>query len=1531
MMVNTPAAESAGRRGIGLLIENLRKEQFQVGTSEAIDAAQLLVILSERETEPMEPAQLCARLRPIFCKSEEQQKNFDRIFLDWYEAPPPKKSSDKQVLQVETSGQVKAKAPRTKWYVAIAVVVVVIAASAPLWWPRPKLNQAASKTPTVTSTASPAATSTSATITPETTAASESLPAYGYFPVLRYNVELRPGWAWLLVSLPLAALLGFSVPALIIARTRAQRRGDPMYLDRGPLEEDARRIVPPLRPDITDRMARHLRVRPDDDARPTRRPLLDLRGTIEDTLRNRGIPTPRYRHTQTHPSYLLLVDVANQKDPRGRMFYQWAERLQRERLEVEIAMVRLNNEKQPQFAHPIRGDVPSDERAWLPLARLPRPPFGQRMLLISTGELLAETDGTWRSGAVAARLHRWPERAVFTPIEPRDWEAREDSIERSEHTADAGFIVLPLDENALSAWTDLLNTGHLSNIVLSEPQRYPALLRRGRAGDFVITDASPDPARVEKLVSQLRVYLGEEGFTWLAALAIPPLIRWELTLLLGRDLLSVFADRRKDVDALLARNYQRMARLPWLRLESMPDWLRLRLIAELPQSLQGTVRKVVDNLLGGLSPSPGIDGIALDFERPPVVGAPPAGTLSSDSDPLYLGYMSGLTPQQLAIRAPAKWGKWLGGVHLPRERGLRGWFARSSDQTRAWWSRRMFRDGMPFSTLRPRSYVWASLLLLLAAGALAFVALTPVDRWLDPVSDRLFDEQTHSIAFEHAGQVTSAAFSPDGTSVVTASEDGTARVWDVTSGAPITPPLRHAGPIHYVEFNTNGTRVVTASADGTARVWDPRSGVAITPPLRHEGAVRYAAFSADGRRVVTASDDDTARVWDSQSGAQVGRSLQHSNPVAYAEFSPNGREIITATEDKRLRVWDEVRGNFTWSRFPNRRLLSNPAFSPDGNSVMGTGGPYNLASIMDVQDGAPFFPFSLNAIKSAQFSPDGHRLMTVSDDNTVQVWQMESGKPVGVPMRLAGVITDAEFSRDGRMIVTASRDKTVRVWNAQSGQPIGNPLRHDDIVTLAKFSPDGRRIITAGGDKTARMWVTGDSHPVGAPMRHKDLLMNAAFSPDGRRVVTGSWDTTARVWDSRTGAPVTPPLKHAGKVWSAAFSPDGRRVVTASGDQTARIWDSATGQPVTVPLRHAGIVFYATFSPDGSRVLTACHDGTARIWDARNGLPVGTPLRHQGDVTYALFSPDGTRVVTASSDGTARIWDAPSGKSVGRPLIHKKQVIYAAFSPDSRRVVTASADGTARIWNSATGTPVTPALQHKGEVCYATFSPDGRWVLTASEDKTAQVWSSATGMRRGAPLRHDKQLNFASFSPDGRSVITASDDTTARVWNAETGELRGAPLVHGDEVQLASFSRDGRRVVTGSGSDAPVFFPAEDFGPAAVSEYSYSARPNSAGSKRGHVLDVRVAPVNSAQIADVHAAPVNSAQVWHTYPISTPSSSQASTLRSRAEAALASLAAEKMKFAFVAAGAPLVIVLIAIWRRRRQLQLAVMRAQQEVA
>src|SRR5207247_1377556 len=116
----------------------------------------------------------------------------------------------------------------------------------------------------------------------------------------------------------------------------------------------------------------------------------------------------------------------------------------------------------------------------------------------------------------------------------------------------------------------------------------------------------------------------------------------------------------------------------------------------------------------------------------------------------------------------------------------------------------------------------------------------------------------------HDLRVNSASFSPDGRYVVTACGEfsrqvpGYARVWDVTTGEAVTPPLKHGNDVTSASFSPDGRRVVTASWDNTARVWDVATGEPPTPPLQHGAAVAEASFSPDGTRVVQDGEDSTA-------------------------------------------------------------------------------------------------------------------------------------------------------------------------------------------------------------------------------------------------------------------------------------------------------------------------------------------------------------------------------------------------------------------------------------------------------------------------------------------------------------------------------------------------------------------------------------------------------------------------------------------------------------------------------------------------
>jgi WD40 repeat protein len=591
----------------------------------------------------------------------------------------------------------------------------------------------------------------------------------------------------------------------------------------------------------------------------------------------------------------------------------------------------------------------------------------------------------------------------------------------------------------------------------------------------------------------------------------------------------------------------------------------------------------------------------------------------------------------------------------------------------------------------------------------------------------------------HRAAINTVHFSPDGRLLVTTSQDSTARVWDARTGTPLGEPMRHSrtvrnpGPRRGVSsayFSADGRRVVTASSDGTARVWDALSGSPLTEPMRHSDVVVRATFSPDSRRVLTASFDSTARIWDARTGEPLGEAMRHPSYLNDARFSPDGERVITASDDYTARIWDAQTGHALSEPLRHIGPVRLAAFAPVGQRVVTADD--HLLRIWQVAGSAGRHlsqPLVHQWPPSAiAFSPDGQSLITLTGSTSAQIWDISSGRPIGEPLQHSHCVNSVEFSPNGERIITASADGGARIWDARLGQAIGKPIWHrppgdsgDVAIGGASFGPDGNSVLTYArrgvvspfeqllrrrqcprpvapsvmdpshriSPLIVRVWDVRTGQPVGKYLHHESFVWFATFSPDGRRIVTTSDDATARIWDARTGDPIGKAMDHGWAVVSAAFSSDSKRFVTVA-DGWAWILDAATGDTVA-RVRHADWVVSAMFSPDGQRIVTASRDHTARLWNANTGEPVGEPMRHYEDVTTAVFSPDGKRLITASDDGSARVWDGRSGRPLSDPLRHRREVAAALFSPDGRRMLTASDDSASghyavRLWDVPVGT-----------------------------------------------------------------------------------------------------------------------------------------------------------------------------------------------------------------------------------------------------
>jgi eukaryotic-like serine/threonine-protein kinase len=648
----------------------------------------------------------------------------------------------------------------------------------------------------------------------------------------------------------------------------------------------------------------------------------------------------------------------------------------------------------------------------------------------------------------------------------------------------------------------------------------------------------------------------------------------------------------------------------------------------------------------------------------------------------------------------------------------------------------------------------------------------------------------------HAGEVQFASFSPDGKTVVTASADGTAQLWDVATGYPRTEPLRHDDRVLFAAFSPDGTTVVTASADRTARLWNAATGQPRSDPLRHERAVLLARFSDDGTTVFTV-DDNAARHWDVVSGRPTGTVIRHGLDLAVVKISPDGRTLLVAGHDKTVQLWDTETGRQRGAPLLHPDVLWSAAFSPD-SKTLATGCGDKKVRLWDVATGRSLrTPLDHDhPVWSIAFSPDGTTIVAGTDGKLAKLWDIETGVSRGDPLRHDGVVWSTAFSPNGKIVLTAGWDNTARLWDTVTGRSIGRPLRHQGVINSATFSPDGSTVLTAGADRTARLWDVAAPAPVARLVHVTGKVNAAAMATDGRRILVGTDRGDAILCDAASGQPIGEPWHHGDSVCAVGLAPDDAIALTGSLDGRVRFWTMKTGLPIGQPIELKHRVIASAFSPDKkTAVVTGSDQG--RLCDLATGQPRGKPLHHGGTINSVVFGPGGKLVVTGSDDRTARIWNGLTGEPLGPPLIHPNRVISVALSPNGKTLVTGCMDGRARLWDPATGKTRGQPMTHMGGIEAVAVSSDGRIAFTASFDQTARLWDLATGSARGHTLTgHDGPIIALTVSPVGALAATASFDHSARLWDAVLGLPIGPPLVHPERAISVEFSSDGATLLT---------------------------------------------------------------------------------------------------------------------------------------
>lgn len=539
----------------------------------------------------------------------------------------------------------------------------------------------------------------------------------------------------------------------------------------------------------------------------------------------------------------------------------------------------------------------------------------------------------------------------------------------------------------------------------------------------------------------------------------------------------------------------------------------------------------------------------------------------------------------------------------------------------------------------------------------------------------------------HTGSVESVAFSPDGKYILTGSSDKTAKLWDASTGTELrtfsdpSSVTRTAVELkrscHSVAFSPDGKYVLTANDDGDARLWDAATGELLRRFKGHTNIIRSVAFSPDGKSVLTGALDDTARLWNTATGEEL-RKFDHPSWVYSVAFFPDGKKILTWARTATL--WDIAGvGKHTFGEEAIAAI--SVAFSPDGRYLTTASAGQVTPRLWDVTSGTIVRNFSghTDSVDAVAFSADGSYVLTGSHDKTAKLWVATSSAQSRTFRGHSTYVLSVAFSPDGKYLLTGSSDRTAKLWDVATNTVERTFNGHTEDISSVAFSPDGKYVLTGSLDDTARLWDATSGELVCIIRGHMLDIESVAFSPDGKQVLTGSADRTAKLWDATSGELVRTFKGHTQNVISVAFSPDGKYVLTGSIDWDAKLWDALTGTEVQT-FKELSSVQVVAFSPDGKYMLTGTYDRIATLWDVSNGTVVHTFGGHTDALSDVTFSPDGKYALTGSYDKTARLWDIATGVEIRTFVGHTDAVYGVDFSPDGKYVVTSSLD-IAQLWD----------------------------------------------------------------------------------------------------------------------------------------------------------------------------------------------------------------------------------------------------------